>query len=388
MQKNIITSTIQQSIKQYNYNKAKRPYLNLYKRILQSNSTIASNSKLEKEWMRYWKRYDSSLSPLCFRAISPYLEKEIDIIHELIPWEYIVGYIEPTLNPQRLRAFYGNKNNFGHIIPKEAMPKTFIRNINGLYYDEEYKLISEAQANDIIFALHKSFDKIIVKPTYLDSGVGVRAFLLNGEKNILNQNTTLTIRELNNIYHQNYIVQEGVDQHPFMSQFNCTSVNTVRMATYRDLNGNIRALSAVLRIGKTGSVVDNAHGGGKFTGLSSDGKLKPFISNHYGVKESNFNNINFTDTLYAIPNFNEIVNFASKVSTHIIDHNLIALDIALKRDGYPTLLEYNVGGFSSWIFNLGGESVFKQYTHEIIERSYADYQTLQYPIISRIPYKQ
>lgn len=67
---------------------------------------------------------------------------------------------------------------------------------------------------------------------------------------------------------------------------------------------------------------------------------------------------------------------------------MVALDIALDKDNNPTLIEFNVGGFGSWFFYMGGNSVFGEYTHDIIERCYKDFKSLEYRIISNLTYRK
>ena len=58
------------------------------------------------------------------------------------------------------------------------------------------------------------------------------------------------------------LVEEYLDQHPSYRAFNATSVNTLRVWAYAPENQAAKILGAYLRIGRTGSLVDNHEAGG------------------------------------------------------------------------------------------------------------------------------
>ena len=81
-------------------------------------------------------------------------------------------------------------------------------------------------------------------------------------------------------YGQNFILQECFRQSDFTVRFNPSSVNTIRIGTYRDLKGQIHILRAIMRIGANGSEVDNAHAGGMFCGIVKRKSVLEYIFNH------------------------------------------------------------------------------------------------------------
>lgn len=148
-----------------------------------------------------------------------------------------------------------------------------------------------------------------------------------------------------------------------MSKFCHSSVNTFRMVTLRVPSTNkIVYLNAVLRIGKEGPEVDNVCQGGGFVGIYDDGILGKWVSDGMGRTSKIFNGIDFEKTNIVIPNFEEIKRFAICVHERIPYHDLVAMDIALNEKNAPTLIEINVGAFSSNLFQLTTSSTFKEYT--------------------------
>ena len=203
--------------------------------------------------------------------------------------------------------------------------------------------------------------------------------LLNG--NLITKNgKKLSIAMLHEDYGANFLLQECLEQSEFMSQFNPSSVNTIRMTTYRDESGNVIVTSSIMRIGAKGSDVDNAHSGGKFCGISSNGKVGNYVCDWLGTKQTKYNGLDFENNNWIIPNFERIKQFAQNISKHIIHHDIVALDIALDKDNTPKLIEFNVGGFGAWAFLMGGHSVFSNMDEQIFKRCYKAYQQLEFYI--------
>ena len=153
-----------------------------------------------------------------------------------------------------------------------------------------------------------------------------------------------------------------------MSQFCHTSVNTIRIAIYRSVKNNKPiVINSIIRIGKEGSLVDNAHAGGLFVGVDENGKLGSYCCNQFGEKITVFNDIDFTSQSLLIPDYQGVKAFAERVADAIPHHRLLALDIMLDENNHPILLEYNIRAFSVWLFQFTNGAGFGRYTDEIIE---------------------
>ena len=168
-------------------------------------------------------------------------------------------------------------------------------------------------------------------------------------------------------YKNDFIIQECISQSTFFSQFNPTSINTIRMAVYRSVTDNqLYVTNVILRIGANGSVVDNAHSGGRFIGINECGGLNKYVCETFGTTAKSFNGINFSQSDFVIPHYEEIKEFAKNVAKEIPHHRLIALDIGIDKDNKPILIEYNIGAFSYWLFQFSGQPALQGFTDEII----------------------
>ena len=135
---------------------------------------------------------------------------------------------------------------------------------------------------------------------------------------------------------------------------------------------------SILRIGKAGKYVDNAHSGGFFTGINKEtGELDKYVIDQYGNKKEEWNGVNYMSNSLFIPNWDKILSFAKTVGNRILHHRLIALDIALDKNGNPVLVEYNLGLFSYWLFMYTNQEVFGEYTDEVIAYCKQQYRKLK-----------
>lgn len=345
--------------------------LDFYKKAIKKNKELDSPADGEKKWLERWRKYDEKLSPLAYRVFSRYIGPNIDIL----PIELCVNYIEPILTPPSYAAYYSDKNMLDKIIGNNPTvhltPTTYIRNVNGFWYDTMYQIMNPYEIECLISGL--SDEKVIVKPSLDNSGHGVRLFIKqkNGKYKDKEGND-LTVAFLYTVYKHDFLIQECFKQSDYISQFNISSVNTIRMATYRDRNGLVHPLGALMRIGNKGSVVDNAHAGGMFIGIYDDGKMSDFLCNQHGERITNFNGIDFRENSFKIENFDRVRQFAVSVSEKVLHHDLVALDIALDEENNPQIIEMNCTAFGGWLFQFTTCPAFKNYTQEIMDYCFAN----------------
>jgi len=116
-----------------------------------------------------------------------------------------------------------------------------------------------------------SLKEVCFKLTSGDGGAGFRKFRVD------HAGDTLGFRDLSSSQHytidqlyldlgiasgSELLLEEAFEQHPELSAFNPTSVNTLRIMVYRPTGEPTRCLGAYLRIGRAGKIVDNGSAGG------------------------------------------------------------------------------------------------------------------------------
>lgn len=315
----------------------------------------------EDEYIKKWKPLSSRVEPYSYRFFSHYCGNTPNIVPEDIGHLYI----EEVLNPLRYRAVYSDKNLFPEILGRESCPLTILCRVNGSeILDGNFNIIRSDIDNYLL-----GVQELILKPSIdSSSGRGIIKFTKSrGAYVSVDDGVCLTSDFLLN-YSKDFCLQEAVRQHEFMNRLCPTSVNTIRLGVYRSVsNESVNVLASIIRVGKDGSFVDNAHAGGMFVGVNvKTGVLGKFVIDQYGNKKDIWNGLDYTKEQLVVPNWSEVISFAKKVGGKIHHHRLIAMDIALDEFCSPKLIEYNIGSFSYWLFQYTGQEVFGEFTDEII----------------------
>lgn len=371
MQKTIIRDTLNFLTLKKQQNNTDR----FFKNVLSKNSIPDKAVDGEKEWLEKWEVFGQKVYPTQYRVYSCYVGND----PRIVPEDLCHLFIEPVLNPTLYRHYYANKNCFDRVLPEGFCPATILRRIDGFFYDKDYKrlnTLNDEALNDILCNnnLHK---KIILKlASDSNSGRGVEMYYKTSHNTWAHDDKTITLDYLNS-FGKDLIIQEAVEQHEYLNQFNPSSINTLRLTTYRSVKDDtIHVLGAVVRIGAKGKVIDNAHAGGSFVGVNLDGTFCHNVVNQYGQKQTIFNGVNF-ERGYYYPSWNQVIEFAKQIANAVTHHRLLALDIALDSTGTPKLIEYNLMTFSPWFYQFTTGPAFGEFTDEIIEYCLAKKHTIK-----------
>lgn len=274
--------------------------------------------------------------------------------------------VELILNNRTFSEAYCDKNFYHKYLNNTLLPKIYLRNIQGVYYSQKYETLSAI--NDIDAVISGSEMQIIIKKT-IDSGGGrsIDLFVKNGKHWRNSGGHLLTFDYLERVFGKNFILQEYIKQHPYFSKFNSSSLNTVRLFTYRSVKTNeIIPLQAVLRIGLPGSIVDNQASGGVSCGINSHGKLNKFVINKKGERFDVFNQVSFNE-LEAVVKFDEIVSHGLEIAKKFHYHRLLGFDFCVDEMGEVKLIEINNRNNEINFFQMNNGPLFREYTNEIIE---------------------
>lgn len=356
----------------------KKMFERYFSHIIEVNNTDSSisNSAIE-HWIKKWSVFGNKPTTKCFVAYTRFMKGDVNTV----PNDIARNYIEPILTPEEFQPFYNDKNSLGLIIPSEWMPRTMFRSVNGLMYDGEYNPIDKKNFN----RLFEGVEKLIVKPSKDMGGHGVALFTKREDGTFFdNDGKKFSLELLLEKYDRNFLIQECLKQSVYMRQFNLTSVNTLRIATYRDINtGEIHILGAVLRIGGKGAFIDNACSGGSFVSVDDDGHLGKYACTQYGQTSEVYNEINFATSSFVIPEYDKIKEFAKSVAKRLPHMCLFANDIAIDENGNPKLIEINTTDFSYWLYQFNGVPVFGKHTDAVIEYVKREQSRLKTKIIQK-----
>ncbi len=260
-----------------------------------------------------------------------------------------------------LFGFEGEKENYRRsFLSDNLRVRYLLKTVSEKKYDEElsdkhnfYKIASKYFNREVIkigpsetitFAEFSLFvtqhQNLFVKP--VSSTFGRGAHILRIKKGT----ETVELNKLYQKYRESFwIMEELIIQSPLMSQWNNSSVNTVRLPCILN-NGKFNILNPFFRTGRKGKVVDNAGGGGVFACV--DEKTGIVITD--GFDELNvYHSIHPDSGIvfkgWQIPDWEELIKLAELIfRTCFPDHKYIGFDFALTNDGW-VLIEGNWGQF-------------------------------------------
>ncbi len=354
-----------------------------YRKMMKLNGIPNSPVEGEDEYLQKWRRLSSHVALEDYRLFSHYIKPSPNIVPEAISH----NIVEAILNPIRYRLYYTDKNMFDRIMPPGFMPPTCLRRMNGFYYDAEYNPLKEDKIHLEDFT--GDYDRIVIKPT-VDSSSGNKVTLLkriDSGWNALNNPdvpNNLNIKDLARLWDDNFIVQKCMTQSTFMSHLCPTSVNSIRLFVYRSVRNDECVVPAcVIRIGHTGSCVDNIHAGGLCVGVYPNGTLAHYGTNTMGQRFTIINDINLEQEHLQIPNFAKVVAFAKQVGANIRHCRMSNIDVMLDENNIPRLIEYNLNSMSTWLYQFEVCPAYGDYADEIIEyclskRKNAEHLLLEY----------
>lgn len=237
-------------------------------------------------------------------------------------------------------------------------PKVYVRCSNGILTDEYRNVLSIDQAYNII----KRIDKFFIKPSVnSNSGRGCKIILSESIKNAEDFKTIL------NDYKKDFVIQAIIKNSNDISKLNPTSLNTFRVITYI-LNGNIYHMPIILRIGRYGKIVDNAHQGGLFIGVTDDGKLLKNATTEFNEKYEVHPDTNIRFENYLINNIDKVISAAHKLQSVIPHIGCINWDFTLDDNDDVILIEANMRYGSIWLIQMAhGVSGFGENTAEALK---------------------
>lgn len=143
-----------------------------------------------------------------------------------------------------------------------------------------------------------------------------------------------------------YIVEEIIEQDARIAAWNTSSLNTIRVPSMRTRDGVVIFFPSI-RIGRAGSIVDNAGAGGTFAGI--DPKTGIIITDGFDKRGHRFTEHPDSHKPYKgeqIPDWDILIDFTRRLhETMPEQHKYIAFDLALSTKGW-VVVEANWGELS------------------------------------------
>ncbi|MDD3562955.1 MAG: sugar-transfer associated ATP-grasp domain-containing protein [Candidatus Cloacimonetes bacterium] len=333
----------------------RKAYLRLAKKMLKSNKINKSlfNSSILDEYKRKWKPIDPFPNPLFFMFYSS-INKKVDLNY--IP-DYLYSFpVDAMLSNMRYALSTEHKGLYQKRLPEfaEYFPRSFMFKINGVYYDQNYKLIGDCDRY-----IQKIDSSEIVFKAAIDSGSGRDVFLLSRSEADGKFYTKDGVKLSSFVdKYCDFLLQERVKQNNFMMEINPSSVNTIRVVTYRSvITEETKVMQMFLRAGAEGHFHDNLHAGGSITAILN-GQMANVCMDQEGKMIPQIRGGN------PIPNIDTIKQVACEIAKKDYFARQLFFDFYIKENGEIGILEINLTSFPT-IQAICGPA-FMEYTDEVI----------------------
>lgn len=314
-------SMIESKYRMHKYRKAAKL------RLKRMNGGYECDEEYKNIVIPFWAKYNKKPKKYWYNIFA---DRESKVDPRYIPDDVYYGEIVPYYSNMQFRRFGEDKCLHDIWFSDFKRPETIMKNIAGIYYDANNKIINKEKAIDLCLKYEKNF---LVKPS-IDSGEG--RLISFFECNNLSKEDISS--EINNLK-SNFIFQEELNQHEILRSLNHSSLNTIRVVSFL-FEGEVYILSSILRVGAEGNKVDNVGAGGYAIPILEDGKLsKRGVNRKAEWVEENDTGIKFRDI--KVPGYNNMINLIKEKHKVLPHFKLIGWDFSISEDSTPVFIEFN-----------------------------------------------
>lgn len=301
--------------------------------------------KIPYDWHKYFSSYTGKFDA---RFIPELLY--IPIIEKKFNNE---KYVDAVADKNLLEYFVGKTDNV-------RTPKVYLSSVNGLLRNEEKSIVDTYQAQEIL-----KNSTCFGKPTVDScSGNGCAVFEFDNGFDVLTGKTVLEV-----IKHMgsDFCFQEIVSNCDSVKSIHPQSLNTFRITTYLWKN-KVYHFPVIMRIGKGSSVLDNAHQGGMFIGVSDDGYLCECAFTEFQERYYTHPDTGVIFKGYRVPETSFAIDAVEKIHQRIPQMGMISWDVVVNERNEAIIIEMNVKGQSIWLPQMAhGVGAFGENTSEILK---------------------
>lgn len=330
------------------------------RRIEICNSTKLSQEQIDSVEKLYKNNYGKKIPLTWHKSYTAYTGR-FDKYY--FPEILYIPEFERYMNYNQSLANVLEDKNLLYVFAKASnvrMPRMYLSCQAGIYKDAENKVLDFEKACSLISNIGVCFAKPSIGT---DSGRGCEVYcLVNGTDTKSGKTSDMILKDLG----KDFTIQERLVCHESIRKIYDGSVNTFRIMTYRWKNQIIVA-PIIMKIGRGGSYLDNAHAGGMFIALSDDGTLHKTAFTEFKEEFVEHPDSKLKFEGYRIPLLPNVVDAVKKMHYSLPAIGVINWDMTLDESGQPVLIEANVNGGSIWLFQMAhGCGVFGERTPEIL----------------------
>ena len=231
-------------------------------------------------------------------------------------------------------SYFDDKSLYCYFLRDFSIPHRIAECHNGVCYLPEQGIV-EVTFEEVLQRCQNIRDCIIKPSKGSSAGIGVK--LLNTENKSEEE-----VRKLLKSYHGNFVIEKKIEECENLKCLNPSSCNSLRIHTYRSsVKQKVEFVSAYIRIGRDGKVIDNASAGGITCQVLSNGCLSDYSCTVSPYRVVDKTDSGITLAGYQIDGFNDLVETAVKAHSCLPLFGIIGWDICRDKDGNVVIIEYN-----------------------------------------------
>ena len=266
-------------------------------------------------------------------------------------------FVVPALNRYDFINAYIDKNIYSDLFPMVRQPLTVVKNMHGHFYREG----QEISRDEAIEAVRSYQGEMMIKPT---------VETCNGDG--VDQITDTSADSLNALFSRydiNFIVQEKARQHPELQRVNPTSLNSMRLYTYRTLEGKCEFLYpySMLRFGGKGALKDNTSKGGGTCLIDRDGHVDDRVFRFKHMEISSLKRETGVENL-VVPCYHKVIDTLLAMHSKLPYFDYVGWDVTVDPDGEPLFIEFNLVPAIEGPQLMAGP-MFAEHLDEVVERA-------------------
>lgn len=209
------------------------------------------------------------------------------------------------------------------------------------YFHREMCQVSPHVPVELFVDFVRRHQRFFVKPFNGATGRGTSIMSANND-----DEAKKLFQQLSN--NGSWVVEELIKQHPATAQWNESSVNTLRVPTFRTSDG-CRILQPFFRTGRKGSIIDNAGQGGVFAVFDPDtGIITTDGVDEYGGTYPTHPDSGLKFKGWQIPQYDQVKKLAAELIHFITGttrQKYLAFDFALTDEGWILVEANSLGQF-------------------------------------------
>jgi len=266
-------------------------------------------------------------------------------------------FVIPALNRYDFINAYLDKNIYGELFPMVRQPMTVVKNMHGHYYGDGQEISLDEAVQRVI----RHEGEMMIKPT-------VETCNGDGVDQITDLNPD-SLKTLFSRYGINFIVQEKARQHADLQRVNPTSLNSMRLYTYRTLEGKVVFLYpySMLRFGGKGAVKDNTSKGGGTCLIDRDGRVDDRVFRFQHMEISSLKRETGVEGL-VVPCYHKVIDKLLEMHARLPYFDFVGWDVTVDPEGEPLFIEFNLVPAIEGPQIMAGP-MFGDHLDEVIERA-------------------